>query len=505
MAIGLTSLFGKPSNSLMPPLFWQRLLRNFLPVALILVTLGGGVYVHEAKDAADELTAIEQEHLHAAKLTVYRHLLELSRDTLFLANSPALTQLIARPDVASRNLAEREYAAFIDAKPDYRKVRWIDQNGMERVRVELKDSKVVIHPSAQNELKTLRYYFVETMKLKRGELFLSPLDLDIEHDIATLNPTLRAATPLFDQGGRARGIVVVSYSVEELFERIQSVSISRRDNWMLLDRHGYWLRSPIAADEFGFILPHHANMASRQPQVWQRINAAPSGHFIDEHGDLWLFETLHPYQGISLAHLPHDSAFEATALTWKLVKHIDSATLRAANKSRRILSAVLFALMLVLALLISVRLTRTQLSREAYETELERTLAELNQEKYAIDQHAIVTVTDVLSTIAYVNDRCCAISQYSRDELMGQNHRLLNSGHHDSEFFRTLYQHINAGETWHGEICNRAKDGSLYWVNTTIVPFMDHAGQATQYISISDDITELKQREMRLTEAQHLV
>lgn len=143
---------------------------------------------------------------------------------------------------------------------------------------------------------------------------------------------------------------------------------------------------------------------------------------------------------------------------------------------------------------------KLQFLNDVLERKVEERTAELSDYKFALDEAAVVSITDTRGAIKYVNDNFVKLTGYTRNEIIGKNVRILNSGYHPKEYFRSLWQTILSGNVWRGDICNRAKDGSLTWVDTTIVPFVNGTGKPYQFLAIRHDITDRKRAEQEVME-----
>jgi len=189
------------------------------------------------------------------------------------------------------------------------------------------------------------------------------------------------------------------------------------------------------------------------------------------------------------------------------IEQVERSALRRSQQQERVL-IVAGGLAVLLTLIIGWQVWRRMCGlvgrlQQAHR-ELGDSMRALEYQKIAMDEHAIISVADPAGLITSVNEKFCQISQYRAEELIGHKHNILNSGHHPPEFFAAMWQTIARGDVWHGTIRNRRKDGSFYWVATSIVPFLDAAGKPYQYVSIRTDVTQLLETEQSLLAAKEV-
>ncbi len=181
----------------------------------------------------------------------------------------------------------------------------------------------------------------------------------------------------------------------------------------------------------------------------------------------------------------------------EIKKHAEKAYQREKEAHAFLLAGGAGSILLSIAIAFAVRSQIKKLIARlmATSSKLEENARELKYQKIALDEHAIVSICDSAGKITYANKKFTQISQYPQEELLGQDHRLLNAGHHPREFFVEMWRTISGGVTWHGQIKNRRKDGTFYWVKTTVVPFLDRQRKPYQYVSVRTDITPIKEAE----------
>ncbi len=321
------------------------------------------------------------------------------------------------------------------------------------------------------------------------------------------------AAPLLDVLGEKVGVVVIKLNTTRIYAFLQNEnSVKLRE--YLVGEQGF-LRTPI--EDESQVLIEKVDMFR--------------GHSLGAKGGASEYVGVDGEDVIGL-YLP----VNVLNIKWMMVSEVNlNDTLQAAEWLGKVTLGLVLAtaiVVMLLALIISRQITRpivalvaaskavtnvaagggsvqpvfvdaqNEIALEDKTHRMKAVLNELKEQKYALDQHAIVAITDVRGTITSVNGRFVEVSGYQENELIGKNHRMLNSGLHGEAFWRSMYLQVSQGEVWHAAICNRAKKGHLYWVDTTIVPFLDEQGKPKSYIAIRTEITKSKGTEQALIHAK---
>ena len=353
----------------------RYLLTLILPSGLLSLMFLTSLHHEEQALLRRHLEAAEELRLLAGARSLAGDVGMIASDVRLIASLPSLAAALDKGDEPSLAALTADLAALSASRRVYDQLRWIDEGGMERVRVDYVQNQPFVVPGERLQNKAQRYYFTGTMRLAPREIFVSPFDLNVEQDrVETpIKPTLRLGMPVQDATGQARGIVIANYFGRYLLDRFSEATEAGDsvDRVNLLNRDGYWLKAPQSADEWGFMFGRKEHFGTRYPDAWTRIAGGERGQFEDAHG-LWSFRTVRPL-GAGMASatgspLPVSGAsapLGSDDYVWKLVSRIPAHTLKH-TANRNLVGWALITLLFMGALLAGAFvLARAQRRRDA--------------------------------------------------------------------------------------------------------------------------------------------
>jgi PAS domain S-box-containing protein len=504
----------------------RRFIQTFLFIFIIgsasITTALWFVYSSSIKAERVRIETREFQQVKLQKFMLAKHFHGIISDLEIVANLHELKQLADNSEDYSVEEIYYDFESISFRKKLYDQIRFIDDQGMETIRVDYNNGKPEIIPKARLQNKANRYYFIDSMAKQKNQIYVSQLDLNIENDQIErpFKPMIRFGMPIFDTRNDKVGVIIVNYRASLMISDFQNNSReSVGENW-LLNAKGYWLSGPNPADEWAFMFDDlkQVNLKNSNPDVWQALIGKDTGQSYFS-GDLYTFDTFHSIRETVSDHLfsgenQQKDDEEKELQNWKIVSFIPEDVLTAEiRKHSSDLLDVLIAIFVILlslngltAFLLAKAQQKRRMAEEALiqnnldlETKVLERTAELRQLTLAVEQSgSTVVITDLKGNIEYTNPAFTLISGYTKEEAAGRNPRILQSKQHSPEFYTTIWNTISNGGIWRGEMINKKKNSDLYWENVTISPVRDDTGKITHYVAIKDDITENKKIEESL-------
>ena len=364
------------------------LIRYFLTIFMVVTTviMGAitGFYYDEKADYLLRLKLEERSRVAFETALIEKNLKEIFSDLAFLSKQNELARMLDRDRGGKeyKDLIAREYREFSRQKQRYDQIRFIDDGGMERIRVDFNKGAPGITPEQELQDKGSRYYFKDALALIQGEIFISPFDLNVEHGKIErpLKPMIRLGTPVFDQKNRKRGIVILNYMGDRLIETLREISKMSPGNFMLVNSDGYWLSSPDTDDEWGFMFRERKDrkFSSDFPDAWKKMLLSREAQIENKNG-MFTFATVYPVmegsktssgsvdpRGDSLKRLKADEYF------WKVISYLPNETLKAGTKGLQTKLLFLFFALLLLVFVSSWIIARDMVRRKTHQMALYR-------------------------------------------------------------------------------------------------------------------------------------
>ncbi len=477
--------------------FLLTFLAYFLPLQGVLLLIFGAFYLSDLK--LQKAILIKQE---SAQVEFYKKILttdfkDAVQDLLYLAGSQVLKMYLDQGTPALRQAVTENFVLFSNLQGVFDQVRYLDADGQEVIRIDLVQGEPYIVPPDRLQSKAKRYYFQDSIKLQRGEVYVSPFDLNIEgQEIERpFKPMIRFATPVFDSRGRKRGVLVLNYLGKTLIDILNQAEPTAQGQLMLLNAAGYWLHGPDPQDEWGFMFPDKKEMTfGRQyPNAWRTIAVSDSG-LIETPKGIFTYDTVYPLREARIttsAVTKYPGAEEPSSkqYKWKIVSAVPAAAWRQRSYALLKQMSLLYLPLSLILVIAGLLLARARLGRRQAEASVQ---IERDKLRDILDTMPVgICVITRGQAIEYVNPPL----EQAFGPVAGRKCQeyFLEPGT-DSLWFRDLFnaagQHVR--QEWVS-----AKTGRTY--DLLITPFQDAQGLAA-HLLIFHDITERRRTEAALRE-----
>ncbi|MEW8114753.1 MAG: diguanylate cyclase [Candidatus Thiodiazotropha endolucinida] len=479
----------------------RDVLRFFLPGTIMLVAVITGFYYLDYSIDRELIAEREKHNAEIGSRDIDQSIQGIAKDVAILANSVILQEFIENGSTSSLQKLGREFLNFSRSKQSFDQVRYLDENGQERVRVNYNSGAPTLVKPDRLQNKAGRYYFSDTFELSRGTLFVSPLDLNVERGEIErpFKPMIRIGTPVFDAQGNKRGIVLVNYFGQELLGSLQSSARGTVGEIMMLNRDGYWLLAPDPEDEWGFMFKNERRFSNAYPDVWESIKTMGQGQrFVD--AGIFTWRTVYPLRaGIISADGSVDVTGESHASLsgreyfWKVVKLVPQSHLAKELEKRFkygfILLLALSILLMVGSAVLAVALQRERTAVDSLrrnERRLRTITSELAEGLVVLDEKGTVTLMNPEAEHLLHWSEALALGRRFVDLVWGGERGKAQGGSPISAVLE--HEQVQRVEE---DTFNRS-DGSQLPVAYTAAP-MEYEDSVNGVIVTFEDITERKQ------------
>ncbi len=420
----------------------------------------------------------------------------------YLAGSDALQRFINGGTQRQRSRIEKDIANFARHMDRYDQVRWLDSKGIERLRIDHRSGNTRIVPITDLQDKSNRYYYKEAIVLPPGAVFVSPLDLNVEHGEVEKphRPMLRFATPTVDVDGGTNGLLIFNYQASLMLENFAATRYADDIELVLLNAQGYWLYSSKGDPAWGFMFGRDERFGGIYPQAWQEIKNRSSGNMEIESGlytfDSFDAEAFSKQKDISTTHANRQQELLAplNRARWIVIARSPPSAMGFINLEHFKHYAFLLILSFIVLAMLSWRSARSSQEKSRL---LDRLRLHATVMKNATNG---IMITDRKNRIISINNAFTELTGYSEEEVIGKDPSILSSGRHGGRYFSDMWQNLEERGHWEGEMWNRHKNGELYPEWVTITSVLDHNGEHSNYIGIFSLLSEQKSTEARLRE-----